>query len=105
MGRLGTFLLGIVVGGVLVFGSLNYHLLRTHEGFHLVPKQRSRFSQAYVDIRQFTPADWAERPDLAAAIVRSGKEHLLQSSATNALHEQIDRAIDQIPGARPERTY
>ena len=37
-GRFGSFLTGVIVGGILVFGSQRYHVLRAEDGIHFVPK-------------------------------------------------------------------
>ena len=55
MGRLSTFVFGGIIGAVLVFGSLKYHLVRAPDGLHLIPKLESNLSETYVDVRQFGP--------------------------------------------------
>ncbi len=54
MARLGSFLVGIAVGGAAVFTGLKYHVVRANDGVHLVPKLQAQFDEAYVDIRKFT---------------------------------------------------
>ena len=56
--QLSTFILGIVVGGALVFFGQRYHVLRTDRGLETVPKLSSGFNDTYVDVRQFQAADW-----------------------------------------------
>lgn len=96
MRRISSFLMGAVVGGVLVFISLKFHLVRAEDGFYLVPKVRSTFRHAYVDIRGFGAAQWSEHRWLAAALVRSNKEHLLQGAVTAGFAEAVRGAIDSL---------
>lgn len=93
MGRIGTFLLGTVVGGVAVFGSLQYHVLHAESGFHFVPKATVSFGDTYVDIREFTAQDWANNPDLALAVTRSGNQELMQGAAVDAVNASLQRFL------------
>ena len=54
MRRSMTFLTGMIIGGVLLYGALSYHILRADDGFHLIPKTSDRLAATYVDIRKFT---------------------------------------------------
>lgn len=94
MFRLSSLVLGIVIGGVLVFGSHHYHLLRTDDGFFLVPKTESTFSDAYVDIRSFTLKDWAEHRNLATALVKANKQDLMTTSTVNSLEDGLKGAME-----------
>ncbi|HEX4131351.1 MAG TPA: hypothetical protein VHZ24_15030 [Pirellulales bacterium] len=71
-----AFVTGSVVGGSLVFGSLSYHFLRTGDGVELIPKGSPSFAETYLDIRQFTPSDWAGHKTVAAAVVAAKKESI-----------------------------
>lgn len=77
MNRIVTFLLGIATGVVMCFGATNYHIVRANDGFHLVHKQRSRMSEAYVDVRGFGVSDWSNRPELAAELVADNKQYVM----------------------------
>ena len=96
MGRIGNFLMGVVVGGVLIFGAQRYHLVRAKDGFYLVPKMSATFSDAYVDVRSFTVSDWAKHKSLAAAIIQAIKENLLQDSAEDGFRDNLRNAIDRL---------
>ena len=99
MGRLGTFLFGVAVGAGLVFGSLKYHVLRAHDGMHLVPKVSSTFEDAYVDIRQFGPSDWSQHRTLTASLIKANKEDLIGETASYSLRESLRTALDGLAGA------
>ncbi|REJ66853.1 MAG: hypothetical protein DWQ31_13045 [Planctomycetota bacterium] len=93
MGRIGTFLFGAAVGGLTVYGSLQYHLLRADSGFHFVEKTTVTFKDAYVDVRDFGPQDWLARPALSAAVMRSGKGDLIQGAALEAVSESVQKFL------------
>ena len=96
MGRIGTFVIGAVVGAVLIFGAQRYHLLRADDGFYVVPKLSATFEQAYVDVREFGVTDWVEHRELAAAIVKAKKDHLFQDSAADSFRDGLKNALDSI---------
>lgn len=100
MGRLGHFVIGLMVGGVLVFTALKYHVVRAEDGFHLIPKLTAEFSQAYVDIRPFDLDDWAEHQTLAIAISRAGRSDLLQDAALVSLRGAVERVFKLPPAGR-----
>ena len=94
MKRFTTFLLGMAVGAGLLFGALNYHLVRADDGMHLVRKVDAKLSGTYVDIRGFTFADWAKHPDLAAALIDAGQRDLVEGAASDALRNGLNRFLD-----------
>jgi hypothetical protein len=90
MRRLVTFVLGLLVGGSVVYSSLKYHIVRAGDGFHLIPKLTAEFSQTYVDIRQYDLNDWAQHQALAIALTRAGQDHLLRDAAMGGLRDAVD---------------
>ncbi len=89
MRRVMTFFLGMVAGGILLYGAEHYHLVRAPDGFHLIPKTESKLAATYVDIRNFTPADWAQHADVAMAITKAKQGQLLENSATQSLQDSV----------------
>jgi hypothetical protein len=100
MGRFGSFVLGIIVGGVLVFGSQRYHVVRSKEGVQLIPKISTTFADTYVDIREFGFSDWTKHKSLAAAIIQSRQDHLMGESTADDFRDGIRSAIDRLIGDR-----
>jgi hypothetical protein len=96
MSRLGSTLTGVVLGGALVYGALNYHVLRTAEGVELVPKLSATFSDTYLDVRQYGVAEWADHEQVARAVVKSGKDHILKDAATRSVQEGINSLWDRV---------
>jgi hypothetical protein len=93
MRRLSTFIFGMVVGGLLIYVALNYHLIRANDGIHLVPKVDAQLSAAYVDIRTFGPGDWAQHPEVAMAIFRADRGDLMESAAAGTIQTGVDRLL------------
>ena len=96
MSRLGSLLLGVVLGAALVYGALNYHVLRTPEGLEFVPKLSATFSDSYLDVRQYKVSDWADHEQTARAVVKSGKDHILKDAATRSVQEGIESLWDRV---------
>ena len=98
MRRLMTFFLGMVVGGILLYGAMSYHVIRADDGLHVIPKTSARLASTYVDIRQFTVTDWANRTDVVEAIIRADKPELKRGTAVDALQNGLDRFLDRNSG-------
>lgn len=93
MRRLSTFIFGMAAGGLLIYAALNYHLIHASTGLHLVPKARATLAETYVDVRGFTPADWARHADVAVALFQADRTDLMQSAANESLWNGIDRIL------------
>ncbi|HXT59095.1 MAG TPA: hypothetical protein VN699_10690 [Pirellulales bacterium] len=101
MGRLAMFILGMGVGGALVYGAERYHVLRTNQGLETVPKLSASFSETYVDVRGFGPSDWADHQGLAADVLRARKEYLIQGAVADKVRQKVDGLLQDLapPGS------
>lgn len=95
MNRLSWLFMGVVLGGGLVYGSLNYHVLRTDKGVEFVPKASATFEETYLDIRNFGVSNWAEHDKVAQAVVKAGKEDLLKDAASHSLQRGVNSLIQR----------
>ncbi len=95
MRRLSTFIFGMVVGGLLIYGGLNYHVINTPSGLHLVPKVNSTLAETYVDVRGWGVAEWMQHKDVAAALLAADRQDLMQSAAEDSLRTGLDRILPQ----------
>jgi hypothetical protein len=93
MRRLSTFIFGMVVGGLLIYVALNYHVIQAKDGMHLVPKVDAQLAGTYVDIRGFAPVDWAQHPEVAMALFRADRNDLMESTAADSLRAEFDRVL------------
>ena len=99
MRRLPTFLFGVVAGGLLIWTAMNYHLIRSQQGFHLVKKTAAGLGDFYLDARTFGPRDWVGHPEAAQAVLRSDNKPLIDELMGNA----VDNALNKfLPPAPPE---
>ncbi len=98
MKRFGPFLLGLIVGASVMFLAMNYHVVRSKEGLHLIPKIAAKFDQPYVDIRNFTLEDWNRHQALALAIVKSKDSNLLKDSAFDQFRQSTQSLLKKIMG-------
>ena len=94
MGKLLIFLVGILLGAVLMFAGLKYHVVRADDGMHLVPRVTADFSYPYADIRNFGINDWNQHRSLALAIVRADKGALIQDSAMEDMRQGVEGVLD-----------
>ncbi len=99
MGRISTFLMGIVVGAVGIVVSENYYIVRSNESIHLVPKIAARLEIPYRDIRQFTVQDWQNNQSLALAIIKSQKQDLLAETGLNNMQRQFESMLQALTGS------
>jgi hypothetical protein len=83
MNQVSTFLLGIVVGSLGLYGAMHYHVVHSSDGFHMIAKVAPKLTNPYVDVRKFTPADWQKNHELAMASLRANKGKLVQEPATS----------------------
>ena len=94
MSRIGALVLGVLIGGGLVYGSLNYHVLRTETGYEFIPKSSATFSETYLDVRQFGVSQWAEHDEVARAVLKADKGHLMQGSLRQTLRQGVESVLD-----------
>lgn len=104
MSRLKYLVLGAILGGTAVFVGLKYHVVRSNDGFHLVPKLESSFAQAYVDIRGFGINEWNENRMLAAAIVKAKQDNLLRESAADHIADEMGSILNRLSNTATEAT-
>ena len=98
MSRIGDFVMGMVCGGALTIGSMNFHVVRADDGFHLIRKLTASFDEPYMDVREFAPADWNNHRALAAAIVRAGKGEILADSSLSSFRNSVDGLLNGLEG-------
>jgi len=89
-----TFFTGMLVGGLLLWGALHYHLVHAEDGIRLVPKGEANLTDTYVDIRGFTVADWARHTELVRALTNANQRGLMENAAGDALQNSLDKWLD-----------
>jgi len=80
----------MLVGAILMYGAMKYHVVNTKDGLQAVPKMTASLKGTYVDIRGFGIDDWAEHRDLAMALIEAGKGDLLGDAAISPVRETLE---------------
>ena len=93
MRRLPTFILGVLAGVALLWTAMNYHLVRSQQGFHLVAKTSAGLSDSYVDARSFGPADWWQHAAAAEAVLRSKNKALIDEVMGGAVENGLNKIL------------
>ena len=94
MRRLFWTLSGAALGGALMWGAFQYHLVRTTSGFVVVPKRSLGLADSYVDVRTWTMADWTKHPELVLDVTESGKTDVFGD--TNVVKTTLKDALKLI---------
>ena len=82
MRRMFYLAMGLVAGGGLMWGGMNYHLLRTKDGFQTVPKRNTTLADAYLDVRTWGIAEWSKHPDVVWSLTQHGKTDIVNNAGT-----------------------
>ncbi len=85
MWKAAGFLFCILLGGGLVSGTYELHVVRSDSGFIFVPKQQDGLKDVYADIRNWDTTEWRKHPKLAKTLIDNGHEKLIKSSIYNDL--------------------
>jgi hypothetical protein len=89
---LSLIVLGAVLGCGVTLVAFRYHVVRASDGLHMIASGNSMPADCYADVREWTPNDWADHPQLATALVTAGQGDLvMRTSATNVLDRVINR--------------
>ncbi len=74
MDRLGSFLVGLVVGGVCLHVASNFYIVRDDNGTHMIPKLTAKLENPYYDVRDFQKSEWQQNRDLLLAVVNASRQ-------------------------------
>ncbi len=85
------FIFGIGLGVLGCLATMNFHVVRAQDGFHLVQKQHARLGQAYVDTRQFSDTDWTQNPELVASIRADSGQGLVNETSPGFFQQGVNR--------------
>jgi len=77
MRRLFWLSMGLLLGAVGMWVSMNYHVLRTHNGFAWVPKYRASLAGTFVDVRQWGVTEWTEHPELVLTLEKNERTEII----------------------------
>lgn len=84
----------MITGAALLFVAMHYHIVRGQDGVYVVPKISNNLSDVYVDTRDYGLDEWKSHKPLAAAIMKSDQQHLLEDSTLNSFRERVGGLVD-----------
>ncbi|TWU11102.1 hypothetical protein [Allorhodopirellula heiligendammensis] len=90
------FLSGLVVGAIVMYTAMHFHLVRGQNGVFVVAKVTSDLSDVFVDIRGFTVEDWKQHKPLAAAIIQSDRSEVLDDATLDSFREGVHSVVDHL---------
>ncbi|MCA8988576.1 MAG: hypothetical protein KDA78_13085 [Planctomycetaceae bacterium] len=96
MSKLIFLFAGILLGGILMIGAFNYHVVATADQTFLITRTESGLSDLYVNVSEWDAEEWSRHQQLASACTQSGHGDLVKKSFSDQiidiLSEQIGRA-------------
>lgn len=93
MRRLKALLLGIALGGGLVYFGFNYHLVRAADSWLIVPRVEVALRDACVDIRSWKLDDWRKHPELTRDMLRAGHGTRIQMAVQDSLIDEAPHRL------------
>lgn len=94
------YLFGAVLGASAMYVALQYHVVHSHDGFQMVPRTpQHSIGLAYADVRNWSPSQWTDRPELARALMAHGSSDLISESVANSLADSVteeNSTLDQL---------
>lgn len=94
------YLFGAVLGASAMYVALQYHVVHSHDGFQIVPRTpQHSVGLAYADVRNWSPSQWTDRPELARALMAHGSSDLISESVANSLADSVteeNSTLDQL---------
>ena len=89
-----------------MYFAYQYHVVKADEGLLLVPKPQSSTSDWYVDVRNWSAAEWKQHPLLIHSLVKHGRGDLVIGPASNDLLRSFLKPFGSAelddPGVRTE---
>ncbi|MEZ6041826.1 MAG: hypothetical protein R3C20_15070 [Planctomycetaceae bacterium] len=100
MSKAKPFLFGSLLGASIMFVAMQYHVVRSHDGFQVVPRTpQASLGLAYADIREWDATKWTDRPELARALMAHGSADLISQSVVENLTDTVSTesaTLDQL---------
>jgi len=94
------YLFGTLLGASAMYVALQYHVVHSHDGFQMVPRTpQHSVGLAYADVRNWTPSQWTDRPELARALMAHGSSDLISESVATSLADSVaeeNSTLDQL---------
>jgi hypothetical protein len=89
MRRLFAMVFGALLGAAAMFMAFKFHVIRTKDDWVFVPKPTAALVDAFVDVREWSTAEWAKHPQLVKALILTGRADLVRKSVTARWKDKI----------------
>lgn len=89
MSRISAMMVGMLLGGLAVALSFNYHIVQTSEKLIFISKQQASLKDTWVDISKWTMQDWSKHPELSQDLIKAGYGDLITKSVAGGLIEDV----------------
>ena len=100
MGRIRSFITGAALGSAAMFFALQYHVVKAPSGVKVIPRTpRQSLGLAYNDVRGWDARRWADRLELAQALMANGSSDLIAESVVSSLGDMTaekNSTVDQL---------
>lgn len=95
-----TFVAGLLLGSVTMLLAMQFHLIRTTEGFTVVPRaEQPPLRSTYVDVRRWNTGMWKNYPEVSEALIKAGREDVMTSGAAHSLFSESSESTLKEAGA------
>jgi hypothetical protein len=102
MSKAKPLLFGAALGASAMFFAQQYHVVHSHDGLQVVPRTpQLSLGLAYVDIRNWSPSQWVDRPEVARAVMAHGSGDLISESVATSLADRVTEdssTLDELRG-------
>ena len=92
---IGTAVL-ILVGAALMYYALGRHFVQTGDETIVVPKERLRLADTWVDISKWDREDFRAHPELSRALIENGHEDLVPRTPGEELRDWLKKKAGEM---------
>jgi hypothetical protein len=90
MSKAKPYFIGAALGASTMLFALQYHVVNSQSGFRIIPRTpQQSMGLAYADVRNWTPSQWTDRPELARALMAHGASDLIAESVADNLTDAV----------------
>ena len=97
MRKLLSVIFWILVGMGLMYWLLHHHIIKTKDGWILVPKSQLELRETFVNISGWTSKDLKTHPQVATALVEHGHRDLIVGLLAGEAQGTMEKVLDTAP--------
>ncbi len=89
MRRVVGYIIAFAAGMGLMAFAFKYHVLYTHDGLILVPKNPPGLASPFADVRTWKPSDWQQHPAITRSVLAHGRSDLVGAPGNEFVHDLL----------------